>query len=159
MSRIPDFSQLSFSKTGLAPAAESAQWADAVQASTGQDSAELVWLTNEQIPVQPLYRATDMADLEHLNFVAGMDQKALVESKLNAVLAIADFDQGSRYEDFDPAIDKVAAYGLGALVAGKVIAKTGFIAAGLIFLKKFGILLFVALGALPGRLLRRKKKA
>lgn len=92
-----------------------------------------------------------------LNFIADMDRKALVESKLDAVVAVADFDQGSRYEDFDPATDKVAAYGLGALVAGKVIAKTGLLAAALIFMKKFGILVFIAIGALIGRLLRGKR--
>ena len=60
-----------------------------------------------------------------LNFIAGMDQKALVDSQLASVLAIAEFDQGSRYEDFDPDLDEVAAYGLGALNAGKVLAKAG----------------------------------
>lgn len=92
-----------------------------------------------------------------LNFIAGMEQKEIIDSKLDSVLALAEFDQGSRYEDFDPSIDKVAAYGLGALVAGKVIAKTGFLAAALIFLKKFGVLIVIAIGALLGKLFRRKK--
>ncbi len=92
-----------------------------------------------------------------LNFIAGMEQKEIIDSKLDSVLALAEFDQGSRYEDFDPSIDKVAAYGLGALVAGKVIAKTGFLAAALIFLKKFGVLIVIAIGALLGKLFKRKK--
>ena len=91
-----------------------------------------------------------------LNFIAGMDQKAMIDSNINKVLALADFKQGSRYEDFDPSIDKIAAYGIGALVAGKVIAKTGLIAAALIFLKKFGILIIVAVGAFFGKLFKRK---
>jgi len=45
---------------------------------------------------------------------------------LEDFLALAEFDQGAKYSDFDPDLDDVAAY---ALVAGKVIAKTGFIAA------------------------------
>jgi len=61
-----------------------------------------------------------------LNFIAQIDQQQLIETKLNSVLALAEFDQGSKYSDFDPDMDDVAAYGLGALVAGKVIAKTGF---------------------------------
>lgn len=55
-----------------------------------------------------------------LNFIAGMDQKALIDSQLASVRAIAEFDQGSRYEDFDPDLDEVVAYGLGALNAGCV---------------------------------------
>ncbi len=82
-----------------------------------------------------------------LNFIAAMDQKQLIESKLDSVLALAEFDQGSTYSDFDSSTDKMAAYGLGALVAGKVAAKTGFLAAALIFLKKFGLVLVVGVGA------------
>ncbi len=91
-----------------------------------------------------------------LNLIAGMDQKQMIDTNLDTVLALAEFNQGSRYEDFNPSIDKVAAYGLGALVAGKVIAKTGLIAAGLIFLKKFGIFILVGAGALFGKLFKRK---
>ena len=94
-----------------------------------------------------------------LNFIAGMAQKDLIDSQLDTVLALADFNQGSRYEDFDPSMDKVAAYGLGALVAGKVIAKTGLIAAALIFLKKFGIIFLAGVGAAFSKLFRNKKTA
>jgi uncharacterized membrane-anchored protein len=92
-----------------------------------------------------------------LNFIAGMDQKAEIDSNIDTVLALAEFNQGSRYSDFDPDIDKVAAYGIGALVAGKVIAKTGLIAAGLIFLKKFGIFIVIAVGGLFSKLFKRQK--
>ncbi len=91
-----------------------------------------------------------------INFIAGMDQKYMIESKLDDVLAIADFDDGSKYADFDPEMDKVAAYGLGALVAGKVIAKTGFLAVLLVFLKKFGIIIFVAIGAFFKKIFSKK---
>ncbi len=91
-----------------------------------------------------------------LNFIAGMDQKALIESNLDSVLAIAEFDQGARYSDFNPDIDKVAAYGLGALVAGKVIAKTGFFVLALAFLKKFGVLVLIGGWALLKGLFSRK---
>ncbi len=93
-----------------------------------------------------------------LNFIAAMDQKQLIESKLDSVLALAEFDQGSTYSDFDSSTDKMAAYGLGgALVAGKVAAKTGFLAAALIFLKKFGLVLVVGVGAFFKKLFKRKK--
>lgn len=92
-----------------------------------------------------------------LNFIAGMNQKALIEANLDKVLAMAEFDAGSRYTDFDPDIDEVAAYGIGALVAGKVAAKTGLIAAAVIFLKKFGVALVVGFGVLIGRLFKRNR--
>lgn len=94
-----------------------------------------------------------------LNFIAGMNQKELIDGQVNKVLAMAEFNPGSRYEDFNPDLDKVAAYGIGALVAGKVIAKTGLIAAALIFLKKFGVLIVIGLAALFGKFFRRKQSA
>lgn len=92
-----------------------------------------------------------------LNFIAGMDQKELIETKLDTVLAMADFDSGARYADFNPDIDKVAAYGLGALVAGKVLAKTGLFAIILLFLKKFGVFIVIGIGVLLKGLFGRKK--
>ncbi|WP_432455155.1 MULTISPECIES: DUF2167 domain-containing protein [unclassified Agarivorans] len=92
-----------------------------------------------------------------LNFIANMDQLATISANLDSVLALANFDQGSSYLDFNPDIDQVAAYGLGALVAGKVIAKTGFFVVALLFLKKFAVIIVVGLGALLKGLFRRKK--
>lgn len=94
-----------------------------------------------------------------LNFIAGVSQLPMIEQKLDTVLAMADFNQGSRYSDFNPGVDKVAAYGLGALVAGKVVAKTGLLAAALVFLKKFGVLIVVGIGAFFKRLFSRKSTA
>lgn len=92
-----------------------------------------------------------------LNFIAGMEQKALIEENIDTVLALAEFEQGSKYEDFDPEFDKVAAYGIGALVAGKLAAKAGLFAMLLIFLKKFGVIIVIALGAAGKALFSRKK--
>lgn len=92
-----------------------------------------------------------------LNFIAGMGQKEVIEQNLDAVLAMAEFDQGSRYADFNPDIDEVAAYGLGALVAGKVLAKTGMLAIILVFLKKFGVYILIGLGFLARKLFSRSK--
>jgi uncharacterized membrane-anchored protein len=91
-----------------------------------------------------------------LNFVAGMEQKDTIDKNLDSVLQLAHFEEGNLYSDFDPEIDQMAAYGIGALVAGKVIAKTGFLAVALIFLKKFGVFIVVGLAAL-GKMLFRKK--
>jgi uncharacterized membrane-anchored protein len=91
-----------------------------------------------------------------LNFIAGMEQKSLIDANLNKVLAIAEFDKGSTYADFNPELDKVAAYGLGALVAGKLLAKTGFFVVALMFLKKFGVLIVLGIGALFKRFFGKK---
>lgn len=91
-----------------------------------------------------------------LDFIAGMNQLPLIKQNLGAVLDIAEFDQGSSYSDFNPDLDKVAAYGIGALVAGKVIAKTGFLVVALLFLKKFGIFILLGLGALYKMVFKRK---
>ncbi|WP_437283823.1 DUF2167 domain-containing protein [Sorangium sp. So ce406] len=60
-----------------------------------------------------------------LNAVSGMNQLATVRSEMQSVLKFVEFKPGNRYEDFDENIDQVAAYGIGALVAGKVAAKAG----------------------------------
>ncbi len=91
-----------------------------------------------------------------LNFIADIDQKELIAANLDTVMAMAEFDQGARYDDFEPGVDKVAAYGLGALVAGKVLAKTGLLAALLIFLKKFGVFIVIGLAALLRKFFRKK---
>ena len=93
-----------------------------------------------------------------MNFIAGMKQKAVIDSNINTVLSLAEFNQGSRYEDFNPDLDKVAAYGIGALVAGKVIAKTGFLVAALLFLKKFAVIFIIAAGAFFKKLFNRNKE-
>ena len=91
-----------------------------------------------------------------LNFFAGMDQMDAVDANLASVLALAEFNRGSRYADFDPDIDTVAAYGIGALVAGKVAAKTGLLAGLLIFLKKFGVIVVAGAAVLLGKVFKRK---
>lgn len=92
-----------------------------------------------------------------LNFIASIDQKTLIEENLPAVLEIAVFDSGSSYGDFNPDTDKLAAYGIGALVAGKLAAKTGLIAAALIFLKKFGVFLVLGVAALLKKVFSKDK--
>jgi uncharacterized membrane-anchored protein len=64
-----------------------------------------------------------------LNAVAGMSQLSEIEQATPKILAAVDFTPGHRYADFIPKSDKVAEYGLAALVAGTAIAtavKLGF---------------------------------
>ena len=61
------------------------------------------------------------------------------------MLALASFRDGARYGDFDASIDEIAAVGIGGLIAGKVLAKAGFLVLALAFLKKGGFLLVLLL--------------
>lgn len=94
-----------------------------------------------------------------LNAVAGMSQLAAVKSGMQDVLTMTDFTAGHRYADFDPDVDKVAAYGIGALVAGKLAANAGLFAklgVLLVVLKKYIVLIVIAVGAVVARLFKRK---
>ncbi|AQQ68919.1 hypothetical protein Mag101_15740 [Microbulbifer agarilyticus] len=93
-----------------------------------------------------------------LNFIAGMTELEDIKQNRDTVLSMASFNPGYKYEEFDPEVDKVAAYGLGALVAGKALAKTGVLAGLLLFLKKFWVLIPLAFGALF-KLFRRGRKS
>lgn len=92
-------------------------------------------------------RALGRQGILSMTFIAATDQLDDINAHRDQVLAMAEFNEGNRYADFDPSIDKVAAYGLGALVAGKVAAKTGLIAGLLLFLKKFGIFIVIGFAA------------
>lgn len=62
-----------------------------------------------------------------LNAVAPMERLADVEQATPTVLSMVNFDQGNRYADFDSKTDKVAEYGIAALIAGGLLAKTGLL--------------------------------
>ena len=94
-----------------------------------------------------------------LNFISSMAQKDAIDQSIDSVLKVAEFETGSRYEDFVPGADKVAAYGIGALVAGKVMAKAGIFAGLLLLLKKFWIFVALGIGGLFKMLFGRKKQS
>lgn len=96
-----------------------------------------------------------------LSAVASIQQLALVKAEMPKVLEAVEFNQGMRYADFNPDIDTVAAYGVGALVAGKVAAKAGFfkvLLSALVAGKKFLIVGVVGLAALLKKLLTGKRE-
>jgi len=47
-------------------------WEEAVRAQVAAGMDELLWRTNEQIAVKPLYTPEDMAGLQHLGYTAGI---------------------------------------------------------------------------------------
>jgi uncharacterized membrane-anchored protein len=83
-----------------------------------------------------------------LNAVAGMTQLQEIEQATPAILAAVDFNPGNRYADFSATSgDKIATYGVGALVAGGVAAKAGLfkgLFALLLGAKKFVIIALAA---------------
>jgi uncharacterized membrane-anchored protein len=94
-----------------------------------------------------------------LNAVAPMDQLAQVRADMPEVLAMTEFDAGRRYADYNDRTDKLAAYGIGALVAGGIAAKAGLFAklgVLLLAMKKFVVLIVAAIAGLFRKLFRRK---
>lgn len=83
-----------------------------------------------------------------LNAVASMGELKEVEAATPTLLSMVDFQEGHRYADFKPSTDKVATYGIAALIAGGIAAKVGLLKGlwiGILALKKFIILGFLAL--------------
>ena len=81
-----------------------------------------------------------------MNAVSTINQLWAVREGMQGLLPLVEFDVGSRYVDFDPDVDTIAAYGIGALVAGKLAAKAGILAKLaplLLFFKKFAIVFVI----------------
>ncbi len=96
-----------------------------------------------------------------LNAVAGMDQIAQVRSEMKNVTAFSDFTPGNRYADFDAKTDKVAEYGIAALIAGGAAAKLGLFGklfALVLAFKKFLLVGLLAAGGWIVKLFGRKSK-
>ena len=100
-----------------------------------------------------------------LNAVAGMLQLPEIEQATPKILAAIDFNPGHRYADFNPKSDKIAEYGLTALVAGTATAaavKLGLFKGlwvAILAAKKFIVIGVVAIVALFRKLFKRKETA
>ena len=94
-----------------------------------------------------------------LNAVSSMDQLEPVRRDMAKVIGFVEFSGGHRYADFIPGTDKVAEYGIAALIAGGLAAKAGLfkvLLGALIALKKAIALGLVAAAAFLRKLFRRK---
>jgi uncharacterized membrane-anchored protein len=74
--------------------------------------------------------------------VSDMQQLDSVEKNIDPLLNALSFSAGNRYSDFNETTDNIAAWTIGGLVAGKVLAKAGLFA----FIMKF--LKVIVLGAI-----------
>jgi uncharacterized membrane-anchored protein len=95
-----------------------------------------------------------------LNAVSAMSQLPAIRKETRGVLSAVEFREGSRYQDFIPGKDKAAAYGITGLIVGAAAAKMGLFKmlwVGLLALKKFIILGFMALVSALKRLFGRKR--
>jgi uncharacterized membrane-anchored protein len=94
-----------------------------------------------------------------LNAVADMSQLQEIRQQMPSVITATEFTNGNRYADFNSDTDKVAEYGLAALLAGGVAAKMGLFGklfALLIAFKKFIVLGVIALGSAITKLFKRR---
>jgi uncharacterized membrane-anchored protein len=92
--------------------------------------------------------------------VAPMNLLAQVRTDMRPLLDVAEFNEGYRYAEFNSKTDRVAEYGLGALIAGGVAAKLGLFGklfAFLLLFKKFAIVALVAIGGIIARMFGKKK--
>ena len=95
-----------------------------------------------------------------LNAVAPIHELGKVRADMPQVLDMTDFDAGERYADYNSGTDKLATYGIAALVAGGIAAKAGLFAklgVLLLALKKFIIIGIAAVAGLFRKLFNRNK--
>ena len=94
-----------------------------------------------------------------LNAIAAIEQLGEIEQNAPQILAAVDFNPGERYADFSAQRgDKVASYGIGALVAGGIAAKLGLFKGlwiALLAAKKFIIIGVVAISGWIAKTFKR----
>lgn len=66
----PDFTNMPFDLP--APTGDAKSWTQKAEKASGQAIADMTWTTNEKIGVKPLYTAADIANAEHIDYVAGV---------------------------------------------------------------------------------------
>lgn len=94
-----------------------------------------------------------------LNLVTTENYIAQDKKHAGALLAALDYGPGQRYEDFNSSTDRVAEYGLAALIGGVAAKKLGFLAIIGVALAKFWKIGLIAIAVAGGgltRLFRRK---
>lgn len=102
---------------------------------------ELLFEEEERSTLNYNIRVLGRKGFMNLNVIGDIETLQDVENNLDPILGSVSFNSGYKYSEFDPDFDDVAAYGIGGLIAGKVLAKAGFFALILKFWK------FIAIGA------------
>lgn len=89
---------------------------------------ELKFGTDEDHTLNYEVRVLGRKGVISLNAIATMNELPLVKANIAEVLKMPAFTDGNKYSDFNSSTDKVAEYGIGAIVAGGILAKTGVLA-------------------------------
>jgi uncharacterized membrane-anchored protein len=95
-----------------------------------------------------------------MNLITGLSELPAYKPTAHVLLDALHFTDGKRYADFNSSTDKVAEYGLAALVVGVAAKKLGFFAVAAVFLAKFAKIIALAVFGFGGAALKlfRKKK-
>jgi len=122
---------------------------------------ELKFASSETATVNYDIRVLGRAGYLSLNAIGDIGDLDRINTGMAEVLSMAQFDDGHRYADYNASTDKLAAYGVGALVAGGLASKAGLFAKIGILLAKFwklGLIAVVGLGALGKKLFGKGDK-
>lgn len=150
-----------------APAIEIVGWAE--KPAYDASSHRLVWAMSSRDKGAPADReqgvnyntyALGREGYFSLNLVTGLKDLPTYKSAAHALLGALEYQAGKRYEDFSPSTDRVAEYGLAALVVGVGAKKLGLLAVIAAFFAKFAKVLILAalgFGGAAMKLFRRKK--
>ncbi len=85
-----------------------------------------------------------------MNLVTGLAELPQHKPAAQTMLSALNFIDGKRYADFNSSTDRVAEYGLAALVVGVAAKKLGLIAMGALFFAKFAKVILLGLAVLGG---------
>ncbi len=94
----------------------------------------------------------------NLNAIGTIDILPEFKKDVDEILNSVHFTNGNKYADFNPEIDEVAAYGIGGLIAGKLLAKAGFFALILKFWKIIAIAIVGAFTIFKKKIFGTKKE-
>jgi uncharacterized membrane-anchored protein len=94
-----------------------------------------------------------------LEAIGSMGDLGRINDGMKRILPMAQFEAGNTYADYNANTDKLAAYGLAALVGGGIAAKAGLFAkfgALLLAGKKFIVIIFIAIAGFFKKLFGKK---
>ena len=92
----------------------------------------------------------------NISAVANMTELAEVKASIPSIVNSVQYEDSYKYSDFDSSTDNIAAWTIGGLVAGKVLAKVGFFAIFLKYIKFILIGIVAAFGAVKKFLFKNK---
>jgi uncharacterized membrane-anchored protein len=112
---------------------------------------EIAFQGNDQHTLNYDVRVLGRRGFLSLNAVAGMSELRAVQGGMQQLLPMAEFNSGARYADYDSSNDKLAGYGIAALIGGGIAAKTGLLAKlGVLLLAAKKFIVFLVVGLVAG---------